>query len=497
LHDTLFGAFQIRIYIVGTAWRGVGVELSMIFGLAFVGAAWCAAATPVPLVSGTPEPVVLQLKWKHQFQFAGYVVARERGYYREAGLDVTIVEAAADRHPVTEVLEGRAQYGVGTTELLLDRATGRNLVVLAVIFQHSPLALAVRSDRVQNVHQLSGKRVIMEPGSAELVALLKREGLLDTGVPPQFLSPSFEPHDFIEGEVDAMSVYQTDEPFLLDAAHAPYQLLSARTAGVDFYGDNLFTTQEELLNHPERVAAFRAASLRGWHEAMAHPEAAVDLILAHYSKRKSREHLLYEAQRSRELIKPEAVEIGYMYPGRWQHIANTYAEVGMLAPETSLDGFLYQPQAPWQVPDWWRWVGAVLVLMVVAALTLAVAVARTGGRAERRLRLVLDHAPTPMLVTDVEFGVVLYANRRATAFFGWTRDDRASLTVQSSCVDLSERDALLDVLRQRGGVVDQEVTLRRADGQPAHVLLSASVSTYAGRPALIAGFVDVSGATSG
>ena len=78
------------------------------------------------------EAVTLQLKWTHAFQFAGYYAAQEMGYYREAGLEVSINEAAPGQDVMQTVLDGRAEYGVGTSSLLLARSSGQPVVALAV-----------------------------------------------------------------------------------------------------------------------------------------------------------------------------------------------------------------------------------------------------------------------------------------------------------------------------------------------------------------------------
>ena len=70
------------------------------------------------------EQVRLQLNWKHQFQFAGYYAAIEKGYFREAGYEVTLVEAGASNDPIVAVLKGDALFGVGASELALHRARG-------------------------------------------------------------------------------------------------------------------------------------------------------------------------------------------------------------------------------------------------------------------------------------------------------------------------------------------------------------------------------------
>ncbi|MDP3010932.1 MAG: ABC transporter substrate-binding protein, partial [Methylococcales bacterium] len=121
------------------------------------------------------------MKWKHQFQFAGYYAAKEKGFYQEAGLDVTIVEAASGVDAAQEVIANRAQYGVGTSELILNRYHGDRVVVLGVIFQHSPLCLVTLANSgIDNVHKLANRNIMIEPSSAELFAYLHQEGLNNT-----------------------------------------------------------------------------------------------------------------------------------------------------------------------------------------------------------------------------------------------------------------------------------------------------------------------------
>src|SRR5262245_49255225 len=67
--------------------------------------------------SGGATPVRLQLKWRHQFQFAGFYAALEKGYYREAGFDVTLIPGTPGTDPVETVLKGGADFGVASSEL--------------------------------------------------------------------------------------------------------------------------------------------------------------------------------------------------------------------------------------------------------------------------------------------------------------------------------------------------------------------------------------------
>jgi diguanylate cyclase (GGDEF)-like protein len=313
------------------------------------------------------EQVTLQLKWKHQFQFAGYYAAVARGYYRDAGFELRLAESEGEDTALT-VLRGGADYGVANSEIALHRALGEPVVVLATILQHSALALAVRGAAL-TVHDLAGKSIMVSPHDVELFAYFQREGLPADRL--KRVPQSFDIEDLIKGKVDGFSVYTTDQVLDLNKRGLVHTILSPRAGGIDFYGDTLFTTEERARRAPARVAAFRDASLRGWQYAMDHPEEIADLILAQYSKRNSREHLLFEAAEMRRLMQPELVEIGHMNPGRWKHIADVYADLGMLPRDYSLDGFIFDTNPRADVTRLYGWLGvAVGALLLIGALAL-------------------------------------------------------------------------------------------------------------------------------
>ncbi|MDO9106509.1 MAG: diguanylate cyclase [Methylovulum sp.] len=316
------------------------------------------------------DQVTLQLKWTHGFQFAGYYAAQAQGYYREAGLDVRVAEAQPGMDPVNAVVESKADFGVGTSSLLLQREAGIPVVALAAIFQHSPYVLIMRQDHAaQSIQDITGKRVMLEPQADELVAYLENEGVPLKRITQ--LEHSHNPQDLIDGKADAMSAYVTNEPYYLNIAHIPYQAYTPRSVGIDFYGDTLFTTEPYLSAHPKRVQAFRAASLRGWRYAMAHQREISELIFNQYSQQHPLDFYQFEAKQMMSLIQPDIIEMGYMNPGRWRHIADTYADLGMLPRGISLDGFLYEPN-PQRDLTW------LYLTLAIALALIAVSTAITG-----------------------------------------------------------------------------------------------------------------------
>ena len=317
--------------------------------------------------------VRLQLKWLHQFQFAGYYAAIEKGYYRDVGLDVQLIEATQNEEPAQAVLRGGAEYGIATSDLVLYRSRGEPVVALAAIFQHSPYVL-ITPEKIDHLHDLIGRRVMIEPHADELMAYFRYEGIAKERL-------RLQPHNFdvsalIKGEVDAMSGYSTDEAFLLKQAGFAYKTFSPRSGGIDFYGDTLFTTEAELRQNPTRVQAFVDASLKGWAYALNNPEEIIQLILTRYSQRHTREHLRFEAEQTQRLIRHDIVELGYMNLGRWRHIAEVYGVLDMMPKGFTLGGFLRRAPEPVDVAG----------LYIIIAVSLA-AVLVIGGVSVRFFQL--------------------------------------------------------------------------------------------------------------
>ncbi len=369
------------------------------------------------------RPVSLQLKWYHQFQFAGYYAALQQGYYREAGLDVTLREGDPTHDPIADVVDGKADFGIGASELVLARAEGKPVVAVAVVIQHSPLILlAPRRHGIESFHDLIGKKIQLVPHEYELYALFQAMGYSQNDF--QIFPRTNTLDELVSGQVDAVAAYSTDEPFELDQRHIQYLEITPRSAGIDFYGDTLFTSERLLRQSPDTVAAFREASLRGWAYALNHPEEIARLIRSRYSSAKSLDALLFEAQTLQRLIVPDLVELGYMNGGRWQHIAATYADLGMLPAGFDLSGFLYTPH-PQVDLRWFYWSVAIAAGIALVGGSILLYILRLNVRlraSEQRYRVVYENAPMAFVTWDAERRVTGW-NRHAEKMFGWRAEE--------------------------------------------------------------------------
>lgn len=377
-----------------------------------------------PLSATANEQVRLQLKWPHHYMFAGYYAAKEKGYYQAAGLDVEILPNKKGEDPVQKVLDGKAEFGVGTSDLLIRRGQGAPLVVLAVIFQ-------------QMEHDLTGHSIKNEPGHSPLRDYLRQEGVADDKV--NSLAESFRAEDLAAGTTDVFCTNEGDGSGGLNAAALHRGMSTLWAVDADVYGDNLFTTESQIQLRPQMVKAFREASLKGWKYAIHHPEEVAQLIRARYTKRYSIEHLRFEASQMESLLQTPLLEIGHMNPSHWRHIADAYVAIGLLKPDFDLKGFLYDSEAPHQNLRWIYVSLATALALVLIASFIAIRFSRLSMNLKNTLadykkvgealqeseslyRSILNASPDGITITDTK-GTIRMVSPAGIAMFGYEREE--------------------------------------------------------------------------
>jgi len=288
---------------------------------------------PLLLTAHENEPVVIQMQWKHQFEYAGFYAAIEKGFYRDAGLEVSLREYEPGMDITEEVLSGRAEYGLHYSSLLAEYLSGKPVVMLANIFKHPALVLVAQPDIIVP-SDLKGKRVManeQEILSSPIAGMLSEFNIHPEDL--RLVKPSFNLEDFTEKRVDAMTVFITNEIHELNRHKVRYTILNPSSYNSQFYDVNLFTSKQEVEAHHERVDAMTEATLKGWEYALEHPEEIIDLILKKYnSQHKSREALEFEARMTRQLILPELYPLGSIDEKILRSMAKNYEALGLAAP---------------------------------------------------------------------------------------------------------------------------------------------------------------------
>jgi NitT/TauT family transport system substrate-binding protein len=294
--------------------------------MAAVAVLWTAAAMPAKAA----DPVVLQLKWLPQSQFAGYYVAEAKGFYRKAGLAVTIKPGGPDLDPSAALAKGEADVAVDwMAAALAARDKGAPLVNIAQIFQRSGMMLTCRRDSgVRRPADFKGKTlgVWFAGNQYPFLAWMAKLGFSTEGANPDVTvvrqDAGVEP--LIRKEAACISTMSYNEYWqVIDAGLKPSQLIVFRYEDQDVatLEDGLYATEAKLAEPAirERLVRFLRATLEGWRYAAAHKDEAVTIVLrAHQGSGLDRTHEARMLQEVVKLIPGSRHGIGYLEPAAYE-----------------------------------------------------------------------------------------------------------------------------------------------------------------------------------
>ena len=297
------------------------------------------------LFSSQTEKIKLQLQWKHQFEFAGFYAAIEKGYYKELGLDVDLIEFSNDVDVFKKVLNEKNTYAITYSDLMLEYLKGKPLKFIGNFFKKSPLVLATQKD-IDNPRKLVNKKIMgisQQVSSLMFLSVYKKYGITSN----DFISipHTFNINDFTNKNVDAITIFTTNELYFLDQMNYPYNIVDPNIHGAMFYDLNLFTSQEEYINNPKRVNDFFNATVKGWEYALNNKEEIVSLILKKYNtQNKTKESLLYEANKIEEIFMRNVYPVGSIDKNRVNLIFDSFINNGIAINKSkiNLDEFIFE-----------------------------------------------------------------------------------------------------------------------------------------------------------
>jgi len=290
------------------------------------------------------KKIVLQLNWLNQFQFAGYYIAKEKGFYDKVGLDVEIKEFTSNTNLIESIKTKKADFAIGRSSLLIERSNGEDVVALGAIFQESPLFLLVKKDlNINSVLGLKNKKIMITPDaafSASLLAMLSANGLKKDDYIIQ--KHSFDINDLINGNTDAMASYLSNEPIILNDRGIEYKEFRPKDFGFDFYSDILFTSSEYIKNNQKVTKDFYDASVRGWNYAFNNKAEAAELIFKKYNtQNKSYIHLVKEGEILEKLAYANGEALGNLDSKKLKNIYNVFKLFGLTNKDMDINAFIY------------------------------------------------------------------------------------------------------------------------------------------------------------
>lgn len=285
--------------------------------------------------------VRLQLDWYPQAEHGGFFQALARGFYRDAGLDVEILSGGPGPRTGARLIGGAADIAIHRSDdILMHVAQGLPFVIVGVFMQHDPQALLVHEESpVHDFSDLDGRSVVAVPGS-NWVRYLERRHDISIGLIPHTwsLTQFMADHDVIQ------QCFITNEPFVAQQHGVKTRALLIAGSGYDPYRV-IFTTRRYLENEPKLVAAFVAASTRGWKDYISgDPQPAHALILAR-NEQFSPEFLAYSdrAMREHQLVTGDPAKgefVGAMNLDRLRKEAALLTDLGLLEKPFPLDQYV-------------------------------------------------------------------------------------------------------------------------------------------------------------
>jgi len=246
------------------------------------------------LLAGTgaqaADKVTLGLKWVTQAQFAGYYVAKEKGYYKDEGLDVTIKPGGPDTSPEQVLAGGGADVVVDwLPAALAAREKGEPMVNIAQPFKHSGLELTCRADTgVKTPQDLKGRTlgVWFYGNEYPFLNWMGKLGFKTDGSAGgvKVLKQGFNVDPLLQKQADCISTMTYNEYWqVIDAGYKPSQLVVFKyeDQGVATLEDGLYVLEPKLKDPAfvDEMARFVRASMKGWDYAREHPKEAVKFVL--------------------------------------------------------------------------------------------------------------------------------------------------------------------------------------------------------------------------
>jgi NitT/TauT family transport system substrate-binding protein len=276
-------------------------------------------------------PVTLQLQWFVQAQFGGYYAAKDKGYYEEQCLDVTILEGGVDIVPQTVLAQGGADFAISwVPKALASREQGAGIVDVAQVFRTSgTLQVSWADSNITTAADLKGKKVGNWGfgNEYELFAGMTAAGL-DPAKDVELVQQQFDMQALLNRDIDAAQAMTYNEyAQVLESVNpdtgelyqpSDFNAINWNTEGTAMYQDAIWASEERLADpaYQDLTQRFVTASLKGWIQCRDNAQECADIITANGSKLGA-SHQLWMMNEVNKLIWPSAMGVGVIEPELW------------------------------------------------------------------------------------------------------------------------------------------------------------------------------------
>ncbi|WP_235827006.1 ABC transporter substrate-binding protein [Aliarcobacter vitoriensis] len=279
------------------------------------------------------KKVTLQLAWFDQFQYAGYYMAKEKGFYEELGLDVEILPFSFDIDIPKSVNDGEINFAIGRENLIVEKSRNKNIVIINALFQVSPLVLiSTKNSGVDVISKFQNKTMMttLDDSSEVSIKSMIVSNKIDINS-INIIPHSHNINDLIDKKTDLITAYISKAPYWLEKDNIKYNVFSPKDYGFDLYSDFLYTNEDYVKDNKNIVLDFKKASLKGWEYAYTHIDDSVNTILEKYnSQNLTKDELIFEANELKKLSYVKDIELGDIKKEKFQRIYDLYNLMGLI-----------------------------------------------------------------------------------------------------------------------------------------------------------------------
>ena len=254
-------------------------------------AAALVAATSVMVPSGAALAEVdikFTLDWKFQGPTAAFLVAADKGYYEEEGLDVSIDSGNGSAGAVTRVASGAYQMGFADINALVDfnvQNPGQSVKAVMMAYDAPPFSLfTLRGNGIEGAEDLVGRKLgapVFDASYKLFPAFAHETGIDEAAVERVNMDPALRETMLVQGQVDFISGHYFSSMLDLQSkgvAREDIRYFLYADFGMDFYGNAVIASGGFIEEQPDAVAGFIRATLRGWNDIIADPEGAIEIV---------------------------------------------------------------------------------------------------------------------------------------------------------------------------------------------------------------------------
>lgn len=236
------------------------------------------AAATMPMMSrmaSAAAPFNFQASWINDAEFAGYFLAADKGYYKEAGLELDYLSGGPDVIPESSIIAGKADLTLTTPDTTIKAIVeqGAPFKIIGAQYQKNPIGIvSLAKNPIKEPKDLIGKTLAVPPVNVISVeAMLKISGVDRAQV--NIVPYAYDPTPLIKGEIDASVDFTTNVPFTIKQAGEEATSFLLYDFGFTIFNDTVVVTEEVLKSKRKEIVAFLKASRKGWEENLKDPAA--------------------------------------------------------------------------------------------------------------------------------------------------------------------------------------------------------------------------------